>query len=222
MSRWGAIFDFDGVVVDSADHHELCWKMVAEEFGGKLSHEQFLAGFGVKNGRFISEILGWTDDPEIIDGFAKRKEELFQEHIKTVKIDLIPGLEGFLQKLHEQKIPCAIASSSILKNIELVLQNSPAKPFFSKIVSGEDVTEGKPSPQCFLEAAKRLDLPPERTVVFEDALLGVEAAKRAGAFCVALTTTFPKERFQELAYMPELVVKSFLELNPDRIDSWFQ
>ncbi len=218
---WGAIFDFDGVVVDSAPHHELCWHKVAKEYSKSLTHEQFLAGFGVKNERFISEIICWTEDPEKISEIATRKEALFQEHIKTAKIDLIAGLEPFLKALKAKQIPVAIASSSILKNIDLVLAKSSVKDFFSQIVSGEDVKVGKPDPQCFLEAAKRLHFAPERTVVFEDALLGVEAAKRAGSFCVALTTTFSKERFDNLPHKADMIMDTFKNINLSTIDSWF-
>ncbi len=219
--HWGAIFDFDGVVVDSAHHHELCWQKVAKEYEVALTHEQFLAGFGVKNERFIAEILGWTEDAEKIEEIAKRKEALFQEHIKTTKIECIPGIGAFLQKLEHEHIPSVIASSSIVKNIELVLSNTDIASFFSHIVSGEDVKRGKPDPQCFLEAAKRMQLPPERTVVFEDALLGVEAAKRAGAFCVALTTTFSREEFVKLPHKADMIVKNFEKIDFAVIDSWF-
>src|SRR5262245_7249312 len=116
-NRWGAIFDFDGVIVDTEWHHEVCWRKLADELQLAMTHEQYVAGFGVKNERFIKEILAWSDDPKEIDTIARKKEAIFQEHAKSATIHLLPGLERFLQALKSLDIPCAIASSSILKNI---------------------------------------------------------------------------------------------------------
>lgn len=221
MSTWGAIFDFDGVILDTERHHEICWEKVAQERKASLSRQQFVNGFGVKNERFIREILGWTQDPEEIERIAKRKEALFQEHAATHAIGLIPGVEQFLDELTKKRVPCAIASSSILKNIELLLRHSSVKRYFSQIVSGEDVSHGKPHPEVFLKAAKKLGLAPERCVVFEDALLGVEAAVRAGSKVVALTTTFAKKEFESLPFCPDLLISDFNEEVLSTIERWF-
>lgn len=220
-NSWGAVFDFDGVVVNTEWHHEVCWQQVAKERNQPLTHEQYVAGFGVKNDRFISEILGWTTDPEEIKQISVRKEEIFQKHAQKNSIELIQGILEFLHQLEKHGIPCAIASSSILKNIHIVLEHSPAKRFFSEIVSGEDVKVGKPNPACFLRAAEKLHLPPDRCIVFEDALLGVEAASKAGSKVVAITTTFPKREFEELPFRLMKIVPHFGELNVEEIDSWF-
>lgn len=218
---WAAIFDFDGVIVDTEWHHEVCWQAVAKERKQGVTHEQYVSGFGVKNERFIREILAWTKDPSEIEAVSKRKEQLFQEHIAQETVSLIPGVDGLLQTLHEARVPCAIASSSILKNIELLLKNSPIRGYFSFIVSGENVREGKPNPECFLQAANGLKIAPEQCVVFEDALLGVEAAKRAGCKAVAITTTFDRSQFEGLSYKADKIIDTFSELNLNEIESWF-
>jgi len=221
-SRWGAVFDFDGVVVNTERHHEVCWQQVAKERNQPMTHEQYVSGFGVKNERFIREILAWTNDDEEIRRIAKRKEAIFQQHAEKNSIDLIQGVQTFLLELEKEGIPCAIASSSILKNIEIVLEHSPVRRYFAEIVSGEDVAHGKPNPECFIRAAAKLKLPTERCVVFEDALLGVEAAKKAGCKVVAITTTFPKHEFAGLGFAMEKIVKDFEEIDLKEIDSWFQ
>ncbi len=218
---WGAIFDFDGVVVDTEWHHEVCWQQVAKERDAKITHEQYLSGFGVKNERFIGEMLAWTQDAEEIEQIAKRKESLFQEHANAGTIELVPGVDALLATLHNESITCAIASSSILKNIELILHHYPIRNYFVRIISGEDVSQGKPSPDCFLKAAASLGLAPECCVVFEDALLGVEAAKRAGCKCVAITTTFARGRFEELPYKADAIIDNFSDLNMKELESWF-
>lgn len=219
---WGAIFDFDGVVVDTEWHHEISWQEVAKEQKKSLTHEQFLSGFGVKNERFISEILGWTSDIELIRAISERKEGLFQGHVHAGSIPLLLGVQDFIESLHEHDVPCAIASSSILKNIDLILNQKHISNLFSHIISGEDVAKGKPNPECFMKAASALKLPPERTIVFEDALLGIEAALKAGCKCVAITTTFDRKEFEELPFKADLIVDSFSELNVRELESWFQ
>lgn len=219
---WGAIFDFDGVIVNTEKDHDLCWQRVANELKKPITYEQFVAGFGVKNERFIREILGWTDDPVEAHRIAIRKEEIFQEHIQTADIQLVDGVDILLEALYKAKVPCAIASSSILKNINLLLEHSHIRKYFSHIISGEDVKDGKPNPECFIKAARALKIASERCVVFEDALLGVEAAIRAKSRCVAITTTFPKEKFEQLAHKPDLIIKKFNQIDVKDLETWFQ
>ena len=221
MSKWGAIFDFDGVIVDSEWHHEVCWQKVALEQNALFTRELYKQGFGVKNDRFISEILGWTKDKEEIEYIAKRKEEVFEEHAQVHEISLIPGVFDFVHELFENGIPLAIASSSIRKNIEIILKHSPIRKYFSCIVSGEDVTQGKPHPEVFLLAAKRLSIAPERCIVVEDAILGIMAANLAGTKSVAITTTFPKEKFEALELTPGLIIHGFDKSLFAKVKKWF-
>lgn len=218
-SSWGAIFDFDGVIVDTEECHEECWQLVAQEEGLPITHEQYLLGFGVKNDRFISEILGWTGDPACIARISKRKELLFQQIAHKVR--LIEGVQPLLESLHTRGVPCVIASSSILKNIEILLESLQVGHYFDKIVSGQDVRQGKPDPEAFLCAAKKLQLAPGRCVVFEDALFGVEASFRAGCKTIALTTTFPRERFVQLDTPVDKIIDAFSQISVEELDQWF-
>jgi len=220
-SGWGAIFDFDGVVVDTIREHELCWQEVAKRRNLAITHEQYLLGFGVKNAHFISKILRWTEDPEEIETIAKEKEAIFQKHIQQHTIPLVAGFDAFIKILQAKGIPQSIASSSILKNIELVLEPYSLKHSFDAIVSGEDVQKGKPDPEVFLMAAKRLNMPPERCVVFEDALYGIEAAKRAGCKVVALTTSFERKRIEDFGFLPDAIIETFHELDYEVLNRWF-
>ncbi len=217
---WGVIFDFDGVVVDTIRHHELCWLEVAKEQNKSVTHEQYVSGFGVKNARFIREILGWTSDPKEIEAISKRKEALFQARVADVQLH--SGFRQFLEMLNKHDVPCAIASSSILKNIDLVLKRHDIQSYFAQIVSGEDVSHGKPDPECFIKAAMRLKLEPQRTVVIEDALLGIEAATKAGCKSIGITTTFQPRAFEQLPYRADKIIDSFNELTFGELDSWFQ
>lgn len=205
MNEIGAIFDFDGVLFHSEREHEACWREVAKEIGKPVTREQFLRGFGVKNALFIREILRWTEDDAEIERIIQRKESFFQHHLETQPLLPIAGTADLAQRLGEAHVPCAIGSSSCRRNIDLVMAPYPAlRACFSVIVSGEDVAKGKPNPEVFIQAAKRLGLPPERCVVFEDAPLGIEAAKSAHAKVVGLATTFSAEELEKTH--PDLLV----------------
>lgn len=190
---WGAIFDWDGVIVDSSGPHEASWKAVASEAGCVFPDEAFLRGFGMKNQTIIGELLRWTDDPELIQRWSARKEELYREIIRREGLGLLPGARELLAALKDQGIPCAVASSTPLANITCVLDVLHVRPYFSAIVTSEDVSRGKPDPHVFLLASQRLGLPPQRCVVFEDAPVGIQAARAAGMRAVGFTTTHPAE-----------------------------
>lgn len=218
---WAAIFDFDGVLVNSEKQHEYCWKEMGKKLGKEVKREDFLKGFGLKNERFIREVLKWTDDLKEIEKIIHEKEAIFQNLVKHHPVDLLPGALPFILSLFKLSIPCAIGSSSIRKNIEVVLESSPIFPLFKTIVAGEDVRNGKPNPEVFLTAASRISVTPERCVVFEDALLGIEAAKRAGMKAVAVTTTFGREQFLQSNHQPDAIVAHLDELPAEVISDWF-
>ncbi len=203
----GAIFDFDGVVFHSERRHEECWQEVARDEGLPMTRGHFLRGFGVKNDAFIQEILGWTDDPCEIARIIDKKETLFQNSLKAEPLQPIAGTVALVKRLVQAGVPCAIGSSSVRNNIELVMAPYPdLRALFAVIASGDDVAHGKPDPEVFLQAAEKLQIPPQMCVVFEDAPLGIEAAKRAEMKAVAVTTTFPRKELQSAH--PDLVVDS--------------
>ncbi len=202
-----AIFDFDGVVVDSGPLHERAWIQVAKERSQPITHEIFLKGFGVKNALFIRDMLKWSQDPNEIEKIIDRKEELFQSYLKTDELHIVPGVDTYVRELKRKGILVALGSSSIRKNIILVLAKLQLEDLFEVIISGENVTHGKPDPEVFLNAAKALNMAPSKCCVFEDAPLGIEAALRAGMKVIALTTTFSKEHLSTLN--PDAIWDSF-------------
>ncbi len=207
MTKIAAIFDFDGVLFHSEREHEACWREVASAEKKSMSREQFIRGFGVKNELFIREILGWTSDPQEIERIIATKEALFQSHLEKTPLMPISGTTDLLMRLVAEKIPCAIGSSSVRKNIDLVMAPYPAiRAAFSVIVSGENVQHGKPNPEVFEQAAKRMGVAPGQCIVFEDAPLGIEAAKNASMKVVGLTTTFSRVELQKTR--PDLLVDS--------------
>lgn len=194
---WGAIFDWDGVVIDSSKAHEESWDRLALEGQRILPPGHFVQGFGRKNDYIIPEILGWTRDATEIQQLSLRKEELYRVVVKERGQIALPGVRTWLERLQAAGVPCAIGSSTHLANIELILELVGLREFFQAIVTAEDVKEGKPNPEVFLTAARKIDRPPGHCVVFEDAHVGIAAAKAGGMRVVGVATTHPVEELQE-------------------------
>ena len=203
----GALFDWDGVVIDSSKAHEVSWNLLAEEVGKPLPEGHFEKSFGRKNQMIIPEILQWTNDVEEIDRLGYRKEELYREIVAEKGVELIPGIEAFLQSLNEAGILCAVGSSTPRKNLETILKMLEYGSYFQAVVCAEDVSHGKPHPEVFLTAAARLCCEPGNCAVFEDAYVGLQAANAGGMKSVALSTTHPASDLEP--YDPDLILENF-------------
>lgn len=217
MQTWAAIFDWDGVVIDSSRQHERGWELLAAEQGRVLPPNWFKRSFGMKNDRVIRDLLGWTRDPDCIRQLSLRKEELYRELIQHDRIQPLPGVMGWLTALRSADVPCAIGSSTPRANIECVIDTLNLRGFFAASVTAEDVTHGKPHPEVFLKAAVRLGIAPERCVVFEDAHVGIEAAHAAGMKVVGVATTHSADSLRDA----NQVVSRLDELTVVGITAWF-
>jgi HAD superfamily hydrolase (TIGR01509 family) len=192
--RHGAIFDWDGVIINSAAHHEASWERLARELKRVLPEGHFKKGFGMKNEVIIPELLAWTSDPGEIAAISLRKEALYREVVRELGIAALSGVETWLRRLRDAEIPCVIASSTHRENITATLEVLGLGNFFSAIVAAEEVKRGKPDPEVFLTAAKRINSDLDSSVVFEDALVGIAAGHAAGMRVVAVATTEPRDR----------------------------
>ena len=161
-------------------HHELSWERLAKELDRVLPEDHFKRGFGMKNEFIIPELLGWTADLKEIATISLRKEALYREVVREQGIAALPGVTTWLTRLRDAGVPCVIGSSTHRENIDATLEVLGLTGFFADIVSAEDVKRGKPDPEVFLTAAKKIGVEPVGGVVFEDALVGVAAAKAAG------------------------------------------
>lgn len=214
---WGALFDWDGVIIDSRRHHEESWERLAREIGKPLSEGHFLQGFGRKNEFIIPEILGWTNDPNEVHEISLRKEALYREVVADWGLEALPGVRIWMERLRDAGVPCAIGSSTHRANIELSLGMIGLREFFSSIVTAEDVSQGKPHPEVFLTGADRIKRLPQNCVVFEDAHVGIQAAKAGGMRVVAVATTHP---LNQLSAADRAVVQ-LDELWPEDLAGWF-
>jgi len=189
----GAIFDWDGVVIDSADLHEKSWEILAKEINRILPPDHFERGFGKRNETIIGSMLGWSNDQLEIIKWGNRKEEIYRELGLKDGIPLITRSKNFITELHNHAIPLVIGTSTERKNIELAIEQNKLAGMFVGAVCSEDVSRGKPDPEVFLKAAQLINKDPHVCVVFEDSTHGIEAAVHAGMIPVGITTTNPKK-----------------------------
>lgn len=187
----GCIFDLDGVIVNTAKYHYLAWKRLAGQLGFFFSEENNERLKGVSRMaslEILLEVGGLTFDEDTKLALAARKNQWYVEYITAMKEDeVLPGAKKFIESVKEAGIKVALGSAS--KNALAILNRLKLTDYFDAIIDGNKVSKAKPDPEVFLLAAKRLGLPPENCVVFEDAKAGVEAAKRAGMRCVGVGTS---------------------------------
>jgi len=211
FSDFGVIFDMDGVLVDSAEPHFKSWQLLAAENGGTVTREQFSSTFGRQNNDIIPMLFGAVDAARLRQ-LADRKEELYRELVRH-DTPVLAGAVELVRALHDDGIRLAVGSSGPLANIELVLRAMGVRDCISVIVSGDDVTRGKPDPQVFSLACEGMGLPAANCAVIEDAPVGVQAARAAGAKAVAVLTYHPASSFEGA----DCVVERLADLTPDKI-----
>ncbi len=209
---YGAVFDMDGVLVDSSEAHYLAWKRFGEELGVPFERDLFDRTFGMTNYQIIPMWLGDACDAAKLPEMSERKEALYREAAREALQEL-PGAKALVEALAADGFLLAVGSSGPRANVEMALEILGVRGRFAAISSLEDVSEGKPHPEVFLKAAEKLGLPPARCVVLEDAPQGVEAGRRAGCKTVAVTST---RAAAELADA-DLVVDALSEVSPERL-----
>jgi beta-phosphoglucomutase len=181
----GVIFDMDGVLVDSAAAHLQSWQTLARHRGIELTAQQFARTFGQRSSEIIAQHFGLTDPDEIRE-LDHEKEAIYRDLIRG-RVPEMPGAVRLVRGLHAAGLRLAIGSSAPPENVALVLDELGIKPFIDVVVTGPDVERGKPDPQVFQIAAKRMSLAPSNCLVVEDAPAGIEAARRGGMHSIALT-----------------------------------
>jgi beta-phosphoglucomutase len=180
MPVGAVLWDMDGTLVDSEEFHWLSWRDTMAAEGLPIKRDQFVVTFGQRNDSILPHWLGADATPDRIQHIGDAKEALYRKLVRDSGIAALPGAAEWVRRLNQEKWRQAVASSAPRANVEVVLEMIGLAGCFQAIVSAEDVTAGKPDPQVFLIAASRLEMPPGHCVVVEDALAGVEAARRAG------------------------------------------
>jgi beta-phosphoglucomutase len=203
----GFLFDLDGTLIDSMPHHHDAWVAWHARRGLAIDAEAFFAATaGRSNDEILADMFPAASAQERL-AMAHEKEALYRE-IAAPRLALIPGAQAFVERSLAAGLRLAVCTASTPENMQLAFARFPIDRWVETVVSPADKASGpspgrrpgeglrgKPHPDIFLEAARRLGLAPARCIVFEDAPLGIEGARRAGMGAVALTTTLPAEAF---------------------------
>jgi len=203
------IFDVDGVLVDSYQAHLRSWVLMAREHGLAITEQEFASTFGQTSREIIARFWGPGLDTAAREALDRRKEAIYRDLVRA-DFPAMPGAVALIDALAADGFLLAVGSSGPPENIELTLERLGRRDRFRGIVTGRDVTRGKPDPQVFEIAGERLGVAADRCIVIEDAPVGIAAARAAGMASVALVGTAPAERLADA----DLVVHSLRELDP--------
>ena len=216
------VFDFDGVIADDEPLHLAAFQRALAAEGVALSAEAYYARYlGFDDHDAVVEALrdaGRPVTPDRVQALMAAKAGHFLDLVRD-GVRIFPGVPE-LVRAAAGRVPLAIASGALRREIALILAQAGLTRAFTAIVSAEDVEEGKPSPAAFLAALERLretvpDLAPAHCLVVEDSRAGVEAARRAGMRCLAVTNSYPAEALADA----DLVVTSLDEVTWERLES---
>jgi beta-phosphoglucomutase family hydrolase len=206
------IFDMDGTIVDNMAFHTKSWVAFFERRGHAIDPDDFFRATAGRQGHEIMRTYlgaGLTkEDTTLLDA---EKEALYRE-LYAPHLETVAGFDQFIETAQEQDVRLAVATAAPPANIVFTLDGLDLRRHFDAVVGAADVARGKPNPDVFLLAAERCGAAPGQCIVFEDAPLGVEAARRAGMRAVVLTTTLPAEAFAEFDNVI-CVARDFTELD---------
>lgn len=204
------IFDMDGVIIDSEPIHFEVDMQTMKDFGCNISKEELNKYVGTTNKYMYTDIKNNYKIDKSVEEIINYRSEMAKR--KVIESDLIPiqGIRELLKDLKNKNIPAAIASSSPRDFIEVVVSKFGLEDYFSCILSGEEVENGKPAPDIYVETSKKLGIPPKECTVIEDSKNGVLAAKEAGMKCIGFKNINSGD--QDLS-KADCIVNSILDIN---------
>ncbi|TGE17219.1 HAD family hydrolase [Hymenobacter elongatus] len=210
---YALIFDMDGVLIDNTAYQAKAFQLLFREHGLTTNARQLLKRLnGMPATTVLKTVFRHPVPPKQLEEYAAQREFLYRV-LYWDKRRETPGLSGFLAAARAAGFRIALGTGSAPETISYILDHLNLRRFFDVVVGKDDVKNGKPHADTFRVAAHKLGVPPERCVVFEDALLGEQAAYRAGMRVVAVSSGLRPEQFQA----PLRVVKDFTEITPAQV-----
>ncbi len=214
------IFDLDGTLIDSEPNYYESDRIMLAEYGINFTEEMKKRYVGTGNSFMMEDLRKRFNLPDSMEDLLEKKNRLYME-LARKQTEMFPEMEKLLEKLTAMNLPMAIASGSSLAVIDELTRKVGVRDCFSKIVSSEEVPKGKPAPDIFIEAAKRLGIAPECAVVFEDTQYGVESAIRAGMRCVAIPTI--SDPLDDNFHMADLLFASGMsQFKMEKVLDWLE
>lgn len=207
----GVVFDVDGTLVDNMALHAEAFVRFCARHGLPPFTTDMRARFdGQRNRDIFPALFERALAEEELRAYTSEKEGLYRE-LSCGALTPLPGLVELLDRLEAAGVPVALATSAPSENVAHTLRELRLAQRLTRVVRSDQVPRGKPHPDVFLEAARVLGAAPARCVAFEDAPMGVKAARAAGMHCVAVTTTFSREAFAAAGAAPDETVADFAE-----------
>ncbi|RYC71248.1 HAD family hydrolase [Spirosoma sordidisoli] len=209
------IFDMDGVIVDTNPHHRIAWREYYQRNGKTLSDADFVEHVsGKHNTHIVAHLFAdQTLTPDEVLRLGNEKEALFRELYRPV-ITPVAGLVDFLKALKAAGIRTAVATSAPVENLELVIDALELRPYFDALMNESMVSHPKPDPEIYQKAMQQLGVDPADSVVFEDSMTGIQAARAAGAQVVGVATTLS---FDDLRSFVDDSIHDFTDMDIDRL-----
>jgi HAD superfamily hydrolase (TIGR01509 family) len=207
----GVIFDLDGTLTDNMSHHAAAFSVFMEHHGlAPLTMDMRRRIDGKRNSEIFPILFGREISSAEARAFEEEKESAYRK-ISVERLRPIDGAEQMLDLCAARRLPVAIATSAPERNVAHTLDALGLAGRFTVIARSDQVPRGKPFPDVFLRAAELLGVSPERCLAFEDAPIGVAAARGAGMTCVAITSTFTADELSRNDPPPHGVVNDYLE-----------
>ena len=216
----GVLFDFDGTLADTMNGHYLAWRLALKERDIHIEQTDYYPLEGAKLhdvARVFAKGPKWT--VPAIDALVQRKKELY---ISGKPITFFPGVELLISELSNRRVPMGIVTAGYLDQLELSVPRNFLQQF-DAVITGDQVTRGKPNPESYLLGAKHLGLQPDECIAVENAPLGIRSAKQANIYCIAICSTVDRnllleadetlESFEQLRYSEQF--QHFLEPKPE-------
>ncbi|MGZ8515844.1 MAG: HAD family hydrolase [Chitinophagaceae bacterium] len=188
------LFDLNGTMINDMAYHIKAWHGILNDLGAGISVARMKEECYGKNHELLERIFPGRFTLEEKNRMSLEKEQQYQKDFRP-HLQLISGLEDFLQRSHKAGIKMAIGSAAIMFNVDFVIDGLNIRHYFDALVSADEVTNSKPDGETWLTCANKLGLPVKECLVFEDAPKGVESAQHAGMDCVVITTMHEKEDF---------------------------
>lgn len=213
MSKIGVIFDMDGVICHTNPFHKKAFEVFFDKYQISYSEPEFEEHmYGKHNSYIMSYFFKRSVSGEELVLLENEKESMFREIYKE-EIHTIPYYESFLNELKSGSILTGVATSAPKANLDLILDGLAIRNQFDSLMSSEDVTTHKPSPEVYLKTAERLGLTPDECVVFEDSYSGVSAAINAGMKVIGVLSSHKKEELPPCNFY----INDYSEVSVDKV-----
>lgn len=195
------IFDMDGVILDSEPNQLRAFNRVLQDYNISIEMEEFKKKYMGHQDTWISEkIVSEYSLPVTKDKFVLAKRSAYFDIISNEEIHPFPGAVEAIKEI-KKIVPLGIASSSNLKEIEMITKRFGIREYFSVLLSSFDVPKGKPAPDIYLRIAEMMKVNPQFCGAIEDTPLGIQSAKSAGMMCVGITTTHNENELRAADYV---------------------